>query len=92
VILSDYRLIRRGLHSALLLPVNNIEAVWPSSFGWLSASKKNGGEKFRLKIMYQKKNIVQFGCGISKMLGPPKKQDFWPRIKILEGEKNLRIS
>ena len=31
VILSDYRLIRRGLHFAPLLPVNNIEAVWPSS-------------------------------------------------------------
>ena len=26
----------------------------------------------------------QFGCGISKMVGP-KKQDFWPRINILEG-------
>ena len=26
----------------------------------------------------------QFGYGISKMVGP-KKQDFWPRINILEG-------
>ena len=26
----------------------------------------------------------QFGCGISKMVGP-KKQDFGPRINILEG-------
>ena len=25
-------------------------------------------------------------CGISKMVGP-KKQDFWPRINILEGKK-----
>ena len=24
----------------------------------------------------------QFGCGISKMVGP-KKQDFWPRMNIL---------
>ena len=26
----------------------------------------------------------QFGCGISKMVGP-KKQDFWPKINILKG-------
>ena len=26
----------------------------------------------------------QFGCGISKMVGP-KKQDFWPKISILKG-------
>ena len=29
----------------------------------------------------------QFGCGISKMVGP-KKQDFCPRINILKGKKN----
>ena len=29
----------------------------------------------------------QFGCGISKMVGP-KKQDYWPKINILEGGKN----
>ena len=26
--------------------------------------------------------LYQFGCGISKMVGP-KKQDFWPKINIL---------
>ena len=26
----------------------------------------------------------QFGCGILKMVGP-KKQEFWPKIKILKG-------
>ena len=28
----------------------------------------------------------QFGCGILKMVGP-KKQDFWPKINILKGNK-----
>jgi hypothetical protein len=28
-------------------------------------------------------------CGISKMVGP-KKQDFWPRINILEGKKSKK--
>ena len=31
-------------------------------------------------------HYYQFGCGISKMVGP-KKQDFWPRINIIK-EKN----
>ena len=30
----------------------------------------------------------QFGCGISKMVGP-KKQDFWPRINIPTQRKSL---
>ena len=29
-------------------------------------------------------NMYQFGCGILKMVGP-KKQDFWPKINILQG-------
>ena len=33
----------------------------------------------------------QFGCGLLKMVGP-KKQHFWPKIKILKGNHcNLRI-
>ena len=30
--------------------------------------------------------ICQFGCGISKMVGP-KKQDFWTKINILKGNR-----
>ena len=33
----------------------------------------------------------QFGCGILKMVGH-KKQDFWPRMSILNGKKNKNDS
>ena len=41
-----------------------------------------------LKLMIFRIHVHQFGCGISKMVGPIKK-DFWPRINTLEGKKNL---
>ena len=39
-----------------------------------------------LKLMIFRIHVHQFGCGISKMVGPIKK-DFWPRINTLEGKK-----
>ena len=43
-------------------------------------------EEEKLPNSRMKNNISEFGCGISKLVGP-KKQDFWPRINILEGKK-----
>ena len=39
-----------------------------------------------LKMIFGNQVDHQFGCGISKMVGPIKK-DFWPRINTLEGKK-----
>ena len=69
--------------------------------GMITAARKNQadalnphpphGESFFLspslsKRIYATSLQYQFGCGISKIVGP-KKQDFWPRINILKGKK-----
>ena len=36
-------------------------------------------------------HYYQFGCRISKMVGP-KQQDFWPRINLIKGKKNLLMN
>ena len=37
------------------------------------------------KVSRPTSSQCQFGCGISKMVGPTM-QDFWPRLNILEGK------
>ena len=32
--------------------------------------------------------FIQFGCGISKMVGP-KKEDFWPKNNMLIGKNTV---
>ena len=36
-------------------------------------------------------HYYQFGCRISKMVGP-KQQDFWPRINLIKGKQNLLMN
>ena len=61
-------------------------------FQVLAAWKEKGEVHSFKSITLAPKEIMaiihyyQFGCGISKMVGP-KKQDFWPRINILKGKK-----
>ena len=37
------------------------------------------------KVSRPTSSQCQFGCGISNMVGPPKKQDLWANINILKG-------
>ena len=46
---------------------------------------------FDERCSYLYSNMYQFGCGISKVVGP-KKQDFWPRINLSTQRKKFKKS